>query len=527
MNRHTNALRSGGQDALRERPARWHGKPRACARWGGRLACLGLVLVLSLVAIGANAEPLATLPARPEEIVFEPLVYVPPKAADHRHVLSDGTVVYLAPSHEFPLINLAITFKGGASLDPAAEPGLAAMTARLVREGGTLAMGPAEVDEALDFLATEVSVSASDTFTTATMNCLTSNFDESLAIFLAMLRTPRFDAGRLETAQARLLAQLAQRNDDAGSILGREWKRLLFGADHFEAAEPTAASVQKLSPARLAELHGTIFHPGNAIIAVAGDFDERQMLATIEKSLAGWERGTVTPDPATPAATPAPGLYHVPKAIPQGKVMIGCRSIERDDPDAIPLLVLNELLGGGGFTSRLMQKVRSNEGLAYSVRSVSQPRVDYPGDFKASFESKNATVALATKIVMDEIERLREEPVSADELETARRGLIETLPRRFESKPAMLAVFVNDEWTKRPAGFWQDFREQIEGVTPADIQRVARQHLDPEQMAILVVGEWDEIAPGDLEKRASMAEFFGGQVTHLPLRDPLTLESLP
>jgi zinc protease len=136
-------------------------------------------------------------------------------------------------------------------------------------------------------------------------------------------------------------------------------------------------------------------------------------------------------------------------------------------------------------------------------------------------------VALATKIVMDEIERLREEPVSADELETARRGLIETLPRRFESKPAMLAVFVNDEWTKRPAGFWQDFREQIEGVTPADIQRVARQHLDPEQMAILVVGEWDEIAPGDLEKRASMAEFFGGQVTHLPLRDPLTLESLP
>jgi zinc protease len=342
-----------------------------------------------------------------------------------------------------------------------------------------------------------------------------------------MLRTPRFDAGRLETAKARSLAQLAQRNDDAGSILGREWKRLLFGGEHFEGAEATAASVGAITPERLAALHGRIFHPGNMIIAVAGDFDEREMLATLDKALAGWERAAAAPDPVPPTKALAPGVYHVPKEIPQGKVMIGCRSIERDDPDAIPLLVLNEVLGGGGFTSRLMQKIRSNEGLAYSVRSVLQPRVDYPGDFKAGFESKNATVALATKIVMDELERLREEPVAEEELETARRGIVETLPRRFESKPAMLAVFVNDEWTKRPAGFWQDFRERIEAVTPADIQRVARKHLDPKTMAILVVGDWDEIAPGDLDKRASMKEFFGGAVEHLPLRDPLTLEPLP
>jgi zinc protease len=185
---------------------------------------------------------------------------------------------------------------------------------------------------------------------------------------------------------------------------------------------------------------------------------------------------------------------------------------------------MNEILGAGGFTSRLMQKIRSNEGLAYSVRSTIQPRVTYPGLFVASFESKNATVALATKIVMDEIQRMREEPVPADEIETAKRGLIETFPRQFESKPAMLQVFVNDEWTKRPADFWKTYRQKLEAITAADIQRVAKKHLDPESMAILVVGDWDEIAPGDLEKRANMKEFFGGKVTHLPLRDPLTLE---
>ena len=238
----------------------------------------------------------------------------------------------------------------------------------------------------------------------------------------------------------------------------------------------------------------------------------------------GWERGELAPPPTPPTAKLAPGLYHVPKEIPQGKVLIGSRAITRDDPDAIPLVLLNEILGAGGFTSRLMQKVRSNEGLAYSVRSMLQPKVDYPGDFKAGFESKNATVALATKIVMDEIRRIRDEPVPEEELETARLSLVETLPRRFESKPAMLAVFVNDEWTKRPADFWRTFRRKVDAVTAEDLQRVARKHLDPGRMALLVVGDWDEIAKGDVDKRATMDGFFGGTVKHLPLRDPLTLE---
>jgi zinc protease len=370
-------------------------------------------------------------------------------------------------------------------------------------------------------------VSANETFTTATMNCLKSNLDESLRLFVEMLRAPAFDQGRLETAQARQIEALKQRNDDAASILGREWKRLVYGPGHFEAAEPTGATVAAISRDKLAALHKRIFHPGNAIVAVSGDFDEQEMLGRLAKAFTGWERGGVAPDPAPPTAVLEPGLYHVPKKIPQGKVVIGGRSIVRDDPDAIPLLLLNEILGAGGFTSRLMQQVRSNEGLAYSVRSAVTPRVAYPGDFRAGFESKNATVALAAKIVRDEIRRIREEKVSAEELETAKRALVETFPRQFESKPAMLRLFVNDEWTNRPKDFWRTYRRRVEAVTADDLLRVAKEHLDPEKMAILVVGDWEEIAPGDLTKRASMNDFFGGRVKHLSLRDPLTLEPLP
>jgi len=479
-------------------------------------------------ALPRDAAPPAEverLPARPEEIEFAPLRYEPPAAVDFRHVLPDGTVVFLAPSHEFPLINLTITFKGGASLDPADAPGLASLTARMVREGGTRALPPTELDETLDFLATQAAVTSNEFFTTAVLNCLASNFSESLGLFLDMLRTPRFDVDRLETAKARTFETLKRRNDDASSILSREWKRLVYGA-HFEAAEPTAASVAAIDRDRLAEMHALIFRPGNAIVSVSGDFAVPDMLATLERAFAGWERGGPVADPVAPEAVLEPGLYHVPKEIPQGKVILGSRSIRRDDPDAIPLLLLNEILGAGGFTSRLMQQVRSNEGLAYSVRSVLVPRVEYPGDFRAGFESKNATVALATKIVLDEIRKIRTAPVTDEELETAKQGLIETFPRQFESKPQMLRVFVNDEWTKRPADFWKTFRAKVDAVTKEDILRVARKHLDPEAMAILVVGDWDAIAAGDLDKRASMAEFFGGKVRHLPLRDPLTLEPL-
>jgi zinc protease len=483
-------------------------------------------VVLTLAARPTAAAEPAVLPDRPEAIEFPPLSFEPPAAAGFRHVLSDGTVVFLAPSHELPLIDLTLTFKGGKSLNPPDLPGLATMTARMVREGGTESKDPAAIDEELDFLATEVSVLATDTFTTASMNCLASTFDESLGIFLDMLRRPAFDADRLETAKARQLAQLAQRNDDATSIMGREWKRLAFGPDHFEGAEPTAASLAALSRERLAEMHRRVFHPGNMIVAVSGDFDEATMLAALEQAFAGWERQPAAPPPAAPTAALAPGIYHAPKEIPQGKVLIGRRSIIRDDPDAIPFLLLNEILGAGGFTSRLMQKIRSNEGLAYSARSVLAPKVDYPGLFYAGFESKNATVALATKIVLDELRAVRDELVTEDELETAKKALIETFPRQFESKPKMLGVFVNDEWTKRPADFWKTFRQKVAATAREDLQRVARKHLDPEQMTILVVGDWDAIAAGDLEKRASMAEFFGGTVTHLPVRDPLTLKPI-
>ena len=481
------------------------------------VAAAGLLL---RTALAASAAP--GIPPRPEQLVFAPLSFTPPEAKSFRHVLANGVVVYMAPSKEFPLVNVSITFRGGDYLDPADATGLAGMTGALMRTGGTATVKPADLDEQLDFLATRINVRVATAFSTAGMNCLKANLDESMRLFVDVLRNPGFDPERLAVQKGKVLEDLKQRNDSADSILEREWSTLLYGADHVEARQPTGASIEAVTPERMREMHKRIFHPGNAIVAVSGDFDPADMTARLEKAFDGWAKGESVPDVPAPTATFKPGVYHVQKDIPQGKVYIGLRGITRDDPDYFPMLVMNDILGGGGFTSRIMQSVRSNEGLSYSAGSRLDANPFYPGEVRALFQSKNPTVALAIKLIDDEFNRIRSEPVSASELETTKNSFVETFPQSFASKDAMLGLFVNDELTHRPEGYWKTYRENVMKVTPEDIQRVAKKYLDPKNMAIMVVGDWNAIYEGN--ERASMKDFFNGDATHLPLRDPVTLQ---
>ena len=470
----------------------------------------------------------AQIPPRPEDIKFKPLQFQPPNAKDYRHVLSNGVVVYMAPNHELPLINLVFTFKGGSFMEPADKVGLGSAAGAMMRRGGTTTIKAGELDEQFDFLAAQTGTFVGETTSGANLNSLSSNFNDSFKLFMDMVRNPGFQQDRFEVLCSEVIEDLKQRNDDADPILSREWSTLLYGADHFEALQPTKASIDSLTVDDLKNFHNRIFRPtpGSMFVAVTGDFDPDQMLKTLEDAFKGWEPGAAVSDPPAPKAALVPGVYHVEKDIPQGKVQIGLRTIERDDPDYFAMLMMNQILGGGGFTSRITNRVRSDEGLAYSAGSAFIPRVYYPGEFQAGFQSKSATVPLATKIIMEEIEKIRTQPVTAEELEIAKNSFIETFPRTFESKAGMLNVFVGDEITNRPADFWQTYRDKIRAVTPEQIMDVANRRLKPQDMAIVIVGKWDDIAPGDLQGRASMKDFFGGNVTHLPLRDPLTLEPM-
>lgn len=481
--------------------------------------------MLAGVTLGAAATAQTALPARPEKIEFKPLKFDPPKAADYRKTLpKSGVVVYLAPSNELPLVQVTMVFKGGEYLEPAGKAGLAEAAGSMIRRGGTATMKAQELDEKFDFLAAIASTSSGGTTSSASLNSLKSNFTESLTLFMDMLKNPGFQEDKWEIWKSEKIEQMKQRNDDANTIAAREWPAIVYGRDHFEAREMTKTTLDAITPSDMREFAKRVFNPGNVIVGVSGDFDPAQMIETLDKAFEGWAKGDKQPDPPAPTHQITPGVYRIEKDIPQGKVDIGLRGLRRDDPDFFAVQVMNDVLGGGGFTSRILSRVRSDEGLAYGAGSRFSFPVYYPGSFTASFASKNRTVALATKIIFEEFEKIKTAPVSDEEMKTAKATFIETFPRTFESRLAMLNVFITDEWTGRDPNYWQTFRDNINKVTKEDVQRVAKKYLTPENMAVLVVGKWSEIEPGDLEGRAKMAAFFGGKSTELPLRDPLTLE---
>jgi predicted Zn-dependent peptidase len=396
-----------------------------------------------------------------------------------------------------------------------------------MRRGGTKSLTAEQLDEKLEFLAAQVSTGIGPTSGTAGLNCLSDNLDEALAIFVEMLREPRFQEDRLALAKEQALQEMKKRNDDSADIEGREWGVLLNGESFFTNRFTTGASVGSVTRDDLVAFHGKHFYPANMIAAVSGSFTRAEMIKKLEAAFAGWPSPKMDARPIPATISPAsPGLYRVEKDVNQGRVSIGLPTVKRDHPDVAALEVMNEILGGSGFTSRITKTVRSNEGLAYSAGSGFAPGIWYPGRFRAAFQSKSRSVPYATSLVLGEIRKIREGTVSAEEIETIKNNLVQTFPSNFASKAQSMAIFASDEYTKRDPRYWSTYRDRIQAVTAADVQRVAREHLVPEKMILLVVGKQAEIDLGDEKHKVTLAELApGGKVTTLPLRDPMTMKA--
>jgi predicted Zn-dependent peptidase len=483
-------------------------------------------VVLLLTVLPPAKTAAQAIPDHPDRLVFHPIAYEPPVAKDHRVVLKNGMVVYIAEDRALPLVNVTLTVRVGSWLDPEGKEGLAGFTGSQMRRGGTKSLSAEQLDEKLDFLAAQVGSGIGPTSGSATLNCLSDNLDEALRVFVEMLREPRFQEDRLALAKEQALQEMKKRNDDSADIEARERGVLLYGERFFTNRFTTEASVKGITRDDLLSFHRRHFHPASMIAAVSGSFARVEMVRKLEAAFAGWAspKAAVPAVPATidPAA---PGLYRVEKDVNQGRVSIGLPTVKRDHPDVYALEVMNEILGGSG-TSRITKTVRSNEGLAYSAGSGFSFGVWYPGRFLAYFQSKSRSVPYATSLVLEEIRKIREGEVTAEELDTIKNSLVQTFPSSFASKAQSMAIFASDEYTKRDPSYWRTYRDRIGAVTAADVQRVAREHLVPEKMVVLVVGKQAEIDLGDDKHPVTLAQLApGGKVTTLPLRDPMTMKA--
>jgi zinc protease len=486
--------------------------------------------IFVLLALTTGTLFAQQIPDRPDKLKFPKLDYQPPTPADYRVELKAGPVAYVVPDRELPLINISVGVKAGSYLTPNGKEGLASMTGYLLSKAGTKKWKADDLDEHVAFLAARLSSSIGDTTGNVNLNLLSKDLDEGLKVLREVLTQPSFEEAKIILRKDQLIQSMKQRNDNPTNIERSERYRLAYGKDFFRSRQSTKDSIQSITRADLKKFHQTWFAPQNFVISVNGDFDRRQMIAKLERLFAKWPFKGKTP-PAIPSSytMAKPGIYIIEKDVPQGRVNVIMPGLTRDDPDYFASQIMNDILGGGGFTSRIMNRVRSDEGLAYSAGSGLPGGVHYPQYFIAGFQSKSMTVAYATSIVMEEFKRIAAEAVTAEELSTAKKSYIETFPEAFATKGQVASRFAGDEMSGRYAkkpNYWKTYRTNVGKVSTADVQRVAKRFVKLDRAIILFIGKKDEIIKGHPDHKIKVSTLSKGPIVDLPLRDPLTLEPI-
>ena len=484
-------------------------------------------LILAVLLLNCLIEA-QEIPDRPEKLKFSPLVYDPPSPFDYRVELPSGAVVYIYPDRERPLIDLSVNIRGGSYLDPDGKEGLASLTGYLMARGGIPSKQADELDEELEFFAARLNSSFSGLNGSVSLNLLSKDVDRGFEILRAVLAAPSFQQDKLDLRKAQIIQQLKKRNDDSSSIESRERNFLAYGDDFWFNRHTTSASIQNIRREDLLEFHHKWVNPKNFIISVSGDFDRNQMLKRLNRVFDSWPHGSqLAPEVPQQQKYGRPGVYIVDKDVNQGRVSIIMPGIRWDDPDYYAIQIMNDILGGGGFTSRITNRVRSDEGLAYSARSSFPGGAFYPIVFRAGFQSKSRTVVFATSIVIEEIKKIIEEPVEAEEILTAKKSFIDTFPNNFSSSAQVVSQFASDEmigrFSKQP-DYWDKYRDRIEAVDIAAVQRVAKKHLNFDKMIVLIVGQKQSIFDGHPDHPIDLKKLTSGGVSELPMRNPLTMQ---
>jgi len=458
---------------------------RNVKRWSFVLC--SMIMAVAVPVLTAWAGDLAL--GDPRQMTFKPVEFTPPEP--DRVVLENGMVVYLLEDHELPLISMTATMRTGSWLDPADKIGLASLTGSIMRTGGGGGLSSEQVDEELEQFAGDVGISIGRQSGSASLDVLSKDLKRGLQIFAGLIRTPAFEPARVELAKLQGIEGIRRRQDNPGSIVGREFVKLLYGADHPTARESSIESITRITRDDLVAFHRKTIHPNGMMLGVTGDFDKSAMLALLREVFGDWKKGevpvlTIADVPQSPTAKPV--VRFVNKDTSQTHLRLGHLSIKENDPDYVALAIANDILGGSSFRSRLFNDVRTKRGLAYSVGSRLNTGVHDQGVWLMRAETKlPSTQEVITRFVAN-MERMRTELVTETELAEAKEAYVNSFVFSFASSSAIVGRLVELEYDGLPKDFLQQLRARVIALTKEEILAAAKKHFHPDRLTIVAVG---------------------------------------
>lgn len=428
-----------------------------------------------------------------QEGAWEQLDYPPINSFDMPEMevfeLDNGIRFYLVEDAELPLVRLNVMIRTGGVLVPDDKVGLHQVVGTVMRSGGSEQYPAGELNRMLEDRAAIMETSIGFTSGRATMNVLAEDLDSMLPVFVDLLVNPRFPQERIDLAITQQETAIARRNDDQGAIARREFQRLIYGEDSKYARRIEYATLANITRQDIVEFHASSFVGANMMIGVVGSFETEAMKTRLEETFGGILRGEenelVFP-PVDYEFESGVNFVHMPD-VNQSYVLMGHIGGMRDNPDYAALQVMNRVLSGG-FSSRLMQVVRSELGLAYSVFGSYGSGQYFPGTFTAGVMTASESTAEAIEAVIGEIRRLRAEPISDAELAQTMDEFLNSLVFQYTSRGDVLAERMENDYAGMPPDTFETLVEEIRAVTVEDVYEVARQYLRPEALQILVVG---------------------------------------
>jgi predicted Zn-dependent peptidase len=399
-------------------------------------------------------------------------------------------VIVLESNHRLPTFSMEMVVMSGGLSDPAGMHGLAGATATLLREG-TAKHTSKELGEQLDTIGATLGANSGLSGFTSSVTAagLVENFDQVLDLFTEVIRTPKFPADEVERYKSRTISGQQLIRGQAAFLAQERLNQAIYGTHPASLVIPPADGIKKITAADLARFHDENYVPSNAMLTIAGDVTLKDILPKLERAFGDW-KGGAAPKTTIPAA-PAQGasrifLINRPGSV-QTVFQIGALGIERTDPDYAAMAVMNRILGGGG-SSRLFLNIREDKSYAYSVGSGFSSS-KYRGTFVANAPVRTDATEGALREFMNEFNRIRNEKVSPQELDNAKRSIVGGFALSLENPAARLQNIITQKLYDLPANYWDTYPQKIESITADDVQRVAQKYIDLNHLQIVAVGD--------------------------------------
>jgi zinc protease len=410
--------------------------------------------------------------------------------------LQNRLVILLSEDHSLPFITLELLIDGGARRDPPGKEGLAYLTAQSLLLGTSLHT-VSKINEELDFMGASLSASSGRDYSTISLRVLKKDLDKALDLLKEVLTQPSFPDDEVRREKEKTLAAIQAEEDDPGEVAEKAFQKELFlSSPYGHPAKGTSESVPTISREDILRFYRTFYHPNNFILTLVGDISHDEVQKKFYPVFEKMQSVELPQSTFESSFAKGPETVKIDRDITQANIILGNAGISRENPDFYAVSVMNYILGGGGFASRLLEEIRNKRGLAYSVGSFFDAG-KYPGSFQIVLQTKNTSARKAVSLALEQMDLIRKEPVSDKELEGAKKYLIGSFPLRIDTQSKLAGFLLLVQYYGLGLDYPEKYPALIQSVTKEDVLRVAKKYLHPENHILVVVANLKEAAMDD------------------------------